>query len=98
MFNAEIDTLKKAIESQYGGTATYTKTAKVRETWQGKTVWSGVVHLFGLAGHPLANRAYAWSEPVEDSDRRGFYAALHVAPVDSPKAAVRASIVQRHRH
>ena len=39
--------------------------AAVRETFEGKEVWDGVVHVFDLAGHPKATRAYAGSSPVE---------------------------------
>ena len=31
----------------------------VRETFDGKTVWEGVVHIFDLIGHPTATHAYA---------------------------------------
>jgi hypothetical protein len=40
-----------------------------------------------------ANRAYAWSSPIEGSDKRRFLAVLHVPPVTSPVDAVRAAIV-----
>jgi len=97
MNEATSEELKIAIESQHGGTATIAETKSVTETWQGKTVWNGTVHVFDLDGNPLANRAYAWSEPVEGSDKRTFYTVLHAPPVDSAKAAVRASIVDRAR-
>lgn len=93
----EISLLKEAVESQHGGTATFAETKPVTETWQGKTVWKGTVHIYDLVGHELSERAYAWSEPVDGSDRRTFYAVLHVSPVDSAKAAVKASIVHRNQ-
>ena len=49
------------MESQHGGTATFVQAVPVHEVFEGKTVWDGVVHVFDLAGHPTANRAYAWS-------------------------------------
>jgi hypothetical protein len=55
------------------------------------------VHVFDLAGHPKASRAYAWSSPIEGSTKRKFYAVLHVPPIDSPQKAVRASIVADSR-
>ena len=91
------DELRLAIESQHGGTATFAHEMPVTETWQGQTVWNGAVSVFDLTGHPLAKRAYAWSEPVEGSSKRHVYAVLHVAPVDSPLAAVKASIVDRYQ-
>jgi hypothetical protein len=42
-------------------------------------------------------RAYAWSSPVEGSDRRRFYAMLHLGGIRSPLDAVRAAIVAEHR-
>jgi hypothetical protein len=69
----------------------------VREVFEGKTAWKGVVHVFDLAGHPTATRAYAWSSPTEGSTKRRFFAVLHQPPVDSPRAAVRAAIVAENQ-
>jgi hypothetical protein len=41
--------------------------------------------------------AYAWSSPIEGSDRRRFVAVLHHPPITSPVEAVRAAIVAEHR-
>ena len=69
----------------------------MREIFEGKTVWEGVVHVFDLAGHPTATRAYAWSSPIEGSTKRRFVAVLHTARINSPLEAVRAAIVAEHR-
>jgi hypothetical protein len=58
----------------------------------GKPVWEGVVHVFDLAHNPLADRAYAWSSPIEGSDKRRFFAGI-----ESPVDAVRAAIVAEQR-
>ncbi len=42
-------------------------------------------------------RAYAWSSPIEGSNKRRFYAVLHIPPIDSPLQAVRAAIVAEHQ-
>jgi hypothetical protein len=89
--------LREAVESMHGGTATLAQSVPVRETFEGKPVWEGVVHVFDLAGHPTATRAYAWSSPIEGSTKRRFFAVLHQPPVDSPQAAVRAAIVAEQR-
>jgi hypothetical protein len=68
----------------------------VRETFQGGTVWDGVVHVFKLAEHPKATRAYAWSCERPDGKRR-FFAVLDLAPILSPVDAVRAAIVAEAR-
>ena len=97
MTEASFDRLAAAIESQHGGTATLCKSVPVRETFAGRSVWEGVVHVFDLTGHPTSTRAYAWSSPIEGSAKRRFYAVLHQPPVDSPQAAVRAAIVADYR-
>jgi hypothetical protein len=95
----EVDTpqLKEAIETQHGGTATLVQAAPVKETFEGQTVWEGVVHVFDLDGHPKATRAYAWSSPIEGSTKRRFFAVLHMGPIKSPVDAVRAAIVAEQR-
>ena len=90
---AGIPALLDAIRHQHGCEARHVETAHVYErTPGGETVWSGNVEVFDLTGHAKASRAYAWSEATEGAKRR-FFAVLHVAPIDSPSAAVQASIV-----
>src|SRR5215471_14088331 len=69
----EANQLGEAVENMHGGSAMLTQTVPVRETFEGKTVWEGVVHVFDLAGHPTATRAYAWSSPIEGSAKRRFF-------------------------
>ena len=56
-----------------------------------KTVWEGVVESFALAGHPKANRCYAWS--YKDKGETQYVNALEIPPVVSPETAVRAAIL-----
>jgi hypothetical protein len=88
--------LKQAVEAQHGRTATLVQAVPVHERHNGETVWDGVVHVFDLAGHPKANRAYAWSYEIGDG-RRMFFAVIHAPPITSPRDAVRAAIVAEHR-
>jgi len=44
--------LKRAVESQRGCTAALAQSVPVKETFGGKTVWDGVVHVFRIQGHP----------------------------------------------
>lgn len=97
MYIEESNQLKLAVESQHGCTATLAQSVPVKETFDGKTVWEGVVHVFGLTGHPKAKHAYAWSSPIEGSDKRRFFAVLHVPPITSPVEAVRAAIVAEQK-
>jgi hypothetical protein len=62
--------LKRAVETQHGGTATLAQSVPVRETFKGEAVWEGVIHVFDLQGHPKATRAYASSSPIEGSTKR----------------------------
>ena len=89
--------LKEVVETQHGGTATLVQAVPVKETFESQTVWEGIVHVFDLYGHPKATRAYAWSSPIEGSDKRRFFAVLHIPPIVSPIDAVRAAIVAEHR-
>ena len=57
----------------------------------------GVVHVFDLAGHPKVTGAYAWSSPIEESDKRRFFAVLHTGAIKSPADPVTATIVAEQR-
>jgi len=93
----EITQLREAVENMHGGTATLAQSVPARETFEGKPVWEGVVHVLDLAGHPTATRAYAWSSPIEGSTKRWFFTVLHAARINAPLEAVRAAIVAERR-
>jgi hypothetical protein len=97
MMEVEQGELCKAVEGQHGGKAAFVQSVPVREAFNGAPVWEGVVHVFDLAGNPNATRAYAWSSPIEGSDKRRFFAVLHMGAIKSPLDAVRAAIVAEHR-
>ena len=97
MAEVNIAQLKQAVESQHGCTATVYQSVPIKEVFGGKTVWRGVVYVFSLTGHPTAKRAYAWSSPIEGSDKRRYVAVLHQLPITSPVEAVRAAIVAEHK-
>jgi hypothetical protein len=108
MNEVSVDQLKRAVEAQHRGTATLVQSVPVLErttihterdsvsSSREVTVWEGVVHIFDLAGHPKATRAYAWSRERDDGKRR-FYAVLHMGPVTGPVEAVRAAIVAERK-
>ena len=89
--------LKEAIESQHGGAAAHIASVPVKETFQGQTVWEGVVEVFDLEGNAKSTRAYAWSSPIEGSGKRRVFAVLHLGGIRSPADAVRAAIVAEKR-
>jgi hypothetical protein len=97
-----ISDLHDAVRKMHGCDSTFVGLVPVREEFRGETVWDGVVAVFDLIGHPAAKRAYAWSMYVPaptfllGADQRRFIVLLHAGRVDSPVAAVRASIVAEH--
>ncbi len=97
MIEVSPDQLKQAVEHQQDCTATLVESMSVKEEFQGKTVWQGVVHVFDLEDHPNATRVYAWSSPIEGSTKRRFFTVLHLGGIRSPQDAVRAAIVEEHR-
>ena len=96
MAEADIETLRKAIHNLHSCDSTWIESVPVKETFQGQTVWEGVVHVFALHGHQAAKRCYAWSHETDKGKRR-FVAVLHQGPVDSPEKAVRAAIMQESK-
>src|SRR5437016_6523964 len=85
------DRLRKAIRDLNGVESTHVRSERVHETFQGQTVWEGVVEVFALKGHPKAGLAYAWSHETDEGGRR-YVAVLGVPPIASAVDAVRASI------
>ena len=91
-----ISELRNTIRRLHGVESRHIESVPVKETFQGTTVWEGIVEVFELVGHPNAPKAYAWAHDANGQKQR-HVTVLHVAPVDSPQAAVRAAIVQEFR-
>ena len=83
--------LRQAIRNLHGVESTHLRSEPVHETFQGTTVWKGVVEVFALKGHPKAGLAYAWSHETDDGKRR-YIAVLGVDPIKSAQDAVQGSI------
>jgi hypothetical protein len=93
-----IDELRRVIRELHGVEARHVESVPVKEVFQGKTVWEGIVEVFDLHDHPQTHRAYAWAHKTDDPDRPTRHVAvLHLGPVVSPLTAVRAAIVQEFR-
>jgi len=93
-----IDELRDVIRRLHGVEARHLESVPVKETFQGKTVWNGLVEVFELIGHPKASRVYAWVHDTDDPKQpRRHVTVLHVHPVTSPTLAVRAAIIQEFR-
>ena len=95
--NNQIPDLRRAVEQMHDCQATFLEKAVVNELFQGQPVWQGIIHIFELTGHPTATRCYAWSSPIGESEKRRFFAVLHIPPSTSAQDAVRAAIVQEYR-
>jgi len=94
--SVETTPLKRAIESQHGGKATFVQSVPISDAWEGQEAWRGTVAVFDLTGHPKATRAYAWTRELPGGRTR-TYAVLHLPPVTGPVDAVRAAIVAEAR-
>jgi hypothetical protein len=97
MVAIEIGELRKAVERLHGGGVRLVESVRISESFDGKSLWEGVVHIFELKGHPAASRAYAWSSPVEGGTQRQYFAVLNIPPITSPVEAVRATVIRAGR-
>ena len=93
-----IEAFEKAILDLHGCKATWIESIPIKENFEGKTVWEGIVQVLELIEHPKAKRCYAWSHELEDSKKRRFFAVLHQGIRDSAQKAVRAAIVRDQSH
>ena len=91
-----IKALQKAILDLHGCKSTWVESVPVKEVFEGNTVWEGVVQLFEV-DHPKSKLCYAWSHELDKSKKRRFFTVLHQGSVDSPQAAIRATIVSEFR-
>jgi hypothetical protein len=91
MSDVGAEQLKRVIEIQHGGTATFLQTLRVHEAVDKDGLWDGQVHVFDLKDHPSAKRAYAWSSIIHGSSTSRFFAVLHQGRVTGPLQAVRAA-------
>ena len=95
---AHIEDLKDVIRILHGVESAHVTSVPVKEVFNGKTVWEGIVEVFTLHGHPKANTAYAWSHETDDpANPRRHVTVLHIPPAVSPVTAVRAVILQELR-
>jgi len=89
-----VEELQDVIRRLYGIDSKHVESVPVKETFQGKSVWEGLVEVFELIDHPKAPKAYAWAYDTGDPKRPKHVTVLHLGPVTSPILAVRAAIVE----
>lgn len=85
------DQLKKVIESQHGGKATFRNAWQLPKMTKKAGEWDGIVHEFDLKNHPKASRVYAWSSPIKGGNKLRYFAVLHMGRVNGPVEAVKAA-------
>jgi hypothetical protein len=94
-----IEELRDVIRRLHGVESKHLESVPVKETFQGRTVWEGIVEVFTLRGHAKTSRLYAWVHDTEDPQNpKRHVTVLHIPPVISPVLAVRAAIVQEFRN
>ena len=90
--------LQSIIRRLHGVESTHAESVLVTETFQGRTVWEGLVEVFHLHGHPKASKVYAWTHETDDADvPRRSVTVLHIPPATSPRKAVQVSIASDFR-
>ena len=90
-----IGDFRDVIRKLHGVESTHYSSVPVKEVFQGKTIWAGIVEVFELHGHPKANIAYAWTHATDDPNvPKKSVAVLHIPPAVSPITAVRLAIAQ----
>lgn len=95
---AYIEELRGAIRKLHGVESTHRASVPVKEVFDGKTIWNGIVEVFELHGHPKATHAYAWSHETDDPKRpKRSVTVLKIPPAISPETAVRVAIMQELR-
>jgi len=87
---ANRETLKDVIERIHSCKAERVESVPVREVFNGRAVWEGVVEVFEITGHPKAAHCYGWS--YKDGRKTRFMTVLELPPVDSARKAVQVAI------
>ena len=97
MIEVDHDQLKQAVEHLQNRKAKSSHIAELHEPFHDQPIWDSVVHVFTISDHPDAKECYAWSPPIEGTERREFYAVLAMPPINSAVEAVRAAIASDHK-
>ena len=91
---AAIDTttFQRAFRDLHHCTAAFVRTDHVTESMNGSVIWERDVQVFTLTDHPTATEGYAWREEHKNG-KTETYAVVSGGAIDSPKMAVRATIL-----
>ena len=90
-----IEELQSVIHKLHGVHSTHVQSVPVKEEFQGRVIWDGIVEVFQLHGHPGATHAYAWTHETDDPEQpKRSVTVLKIPPAVSPETAVRVAIMQ----
>jgi hypothetical protein len=92
-----IEELMDVIRHRHGVESSHVESVPITETFQGKTIWRGIVEVFDLQGHARASRVYAWSYATDNPKKPLHVTVLHRGTVDSPLKAVQAAIIEEFK-
>jgi hypothetical protein len=94
-----IPELQDVIRRLHGVESKHIESVPVKETFQGETVWEGIVEVLDLIDHSKASKVYAWSHETDDPKKpRRHITVLHIPPFTSPETAVRGAIIHEVRN
>jgi hypothetical protein len=93
-----IEEMRGVIRKLHGVESKHLESVPIKEEFNGRTVWQGMVEVFQLIGHPTAFQAFAWSHHTDDPNNpRRHVTVLQIHPIVSAQDAVRAAIAQEFR-
>jgi hypothetical protein len=93
-----LEELQEVIRKFHGVHSTHIQSVPVKEEFEGRVIWDGVVEVFQLHDHPKATHAYAWSHDTDDPKQpKRSVTVLKIPPAISPETAVRVAIMQELR-
>src|ERR1700722_14535746 len=93
-----IEELQDMIRHRYNVESTHIESVPVKETFEGKTIWEGIVEVFDLKDHPKAPRLYAWSYETDNPKKPRHVTVLQQGSVNSPLTAVQAAILEEFKN
>jgi hypothetical protein len=93
-----LEELQQVIHKLHGVYSTHVQSVPVKEEFQGRVIWDGIVEVFLLHNHPKATHAYAWTHETDNpKEPRRSVTVLNIPPAVSPETAVRVAIVKELR-
>lgn len=93
-----LEELQQVIHRLHGVHSTHVESVPVKEEFNGRVIWDGIVEVFQLHDHPDATHAYAWTHDTDDPKRpKRTVTVLKIPPAVSPLTAVRVAIMQELR-